>query len=273
MPDSRTALKSVERAMAILRAFSNLGPELSLSELARHVGLAKSVVHRSLSTLVDTGFLVQDATTHRYRIGPESLALGLAALSTEDLPHLAQPYMEDIRSQTRETSTLSLLVGNQRVYASQLESPQDVRMTVEVGTKRWPLYAGSSGRAVLAGFTQEQLDEYLASVQLSPLTQSTIASKSALMDSLSVVRDLGYAVSAGERDPWAASVASPIFGRRGKVLGAISVCGPIFRFTPDLIHGYGKLVKSSADAISGTLAVHARPAARELKASAPERGN
>lgn len=258
---SRTALKSVERAMSILRAFSNLGPDLSLSDLARRVGLAKSVVHRSLASLVDTGFLVQDATTHRYLIGPESLALGLAALSMVDLPRLAQPYMEDMKSQTRETSTLSLLVGNQRVYASQLESPQDVRMTVEVGTKRWPLYAGSSGRAILAGFTQEQLDEYLASAQLSPLTQNTIASKSALLASLAIVRDLGYAVSAGERDPWAASVAAPVFGRRGEVLGSISVCGPIFRFTPDLVHGYGQLVKSSAAAISGILAAHAKPAA------------
>ena len=262
MPEPRTALKSVERAMSILRAFSSLGPDLSVSELARHLGVAKSVVHRSLTTLVDSGFLAQDAQTRRYRIGPESLALGLAALSAEDLPRLAQPYMEDIRTQTLETATLSLLVGSQRVYASQLESPQDVRMTVEVGTKRWPLYAGSSGRAILAGFTQEQLDEYLDSVALSPLTQNTIASKSTLLESLAVVKDLGYAVSAGERDPWAASVASPIFGRRGKVLGSISVCGPIFRFSPGLIHRYGMLVKASAEAISGILAAHAKPGAR-----------
>lgn len=247
-----TGVRAVERTVALLLAFTELGTELGVTELARHLGLAKSVVHRSLVTLIRTGFLVQDKKTGLYRLGPQALGLGLAALGQVDLPRLALPFMEKLRSATKETVTLSMLIGDYRVYVAQLESPQDVRMTVELG-KRWPLYAGASGRAILANLPQHEIERYLSSVQLAAITSQTITSSERLMAKLAEVRSLGYAVSGGERDPWAAAVASAISAKGRGIVGSISVCGPLPRFTPDRIHEYCQLVKTSAAAISAAL--------------------
>ncbi len=240
----------------MLLAFCSAGPDLGISEVSRQVGLGKSVVHRILSSLAAHDFVSQHHLTSRYRLGPGALQVGLSALGELDVSHTARPIMAALRERTRETVTLSIRVGDHRTYVAQLESPQDVRMRVEVG-RTFPLYAGASGRAILAHLPRLERDQYLDVTELVSLTAGTIHSRAALEEELQRVVDRGYAASAGERDPLAAAVAAPLWSVDGGVMGAVSICGPVPRFTPDQVLAMGDLVRDGADRISAAMGYRA----------------
>lgn len=245
-------MQSVERTCNVLLAFSAEEPVLGVSDIARRLGMPKSAVHRTLDSLVHMGFVVRDRSSMRYRLGPRAMDLGFAALGTPDIRGLALPVLQELVRQTRESATLSLLSGHERFYAAQIEGPQDIRMSVEVG-RRAPLYAGASGQAILAYFSAQQFAAYVQSADLAQLTDRTITSQAELERRMATVRRRGYASSLGERDAWAAAVAAPVF--LGDVsVGAISVCGPNTRFTPDKVSEYGELVKHQAALLSEQLA-------------------
>jgi DNA-binding IclR family transcriptional regulator len=245
-------MQSVERTCNVLLSFKAEEPVLGVSEIARRLGLPKSAVHRTLDSLVRMGLVARDRTSSRYRLGPRAADLGFAALGTPDIRGLAFPVLQDLSRQTRESATLSLLSGHERFYAAQVEGPEDVKMSIEIG-RRCPLYAGASGLAILAYFSAAQLAAYLAATPLKKLTEQTTTSRDALVERLADVRREGYAASLGERDPWAGAVAAPVF--LGDVLvGSMSICGPHNRFTPDKVAEYGRLVAQETTQLSRQLA-------------------
>lgn len=238
-------MESAERVSRVLLAFTVGEPVLGVSEIARSLEMPKSAVHRTLAALTRSGLISKDPSTAKYRLGPRAVDIAFAAIDHGDVRAAALPLMRAAAEETGETTTLSLLAGRERFYAAQVESPHDVRMTIEVGL-RAPLYAGASGRAILAAFEPMALDAYLESIELVPLTDNTITNVPELRACLEEVRARGYAVSRGERDRWAAAVAAAFRDRVGAVLGCLSICGPVGRFEPGLVAEYGEIVRASA---------------------------
>jgi DNA-binding IclR family transcriptional regulator len=260
--------QAVDRVVRVLLAFSAAGPELGISDLSRQVGLGKSVVHRIVTGLARLGFVSQDPTTSRYRLGPGAIQLGLSALEQYDLASVARPVMENLRAGSQETVTLTIKVGDHRTYLSQLESPRDIRMRVEIG-RSFPLYAGASGRAILASLPEAERNRYLDTTPLVSLTAGTIHSREKLERDLETVGSQGYASSAGERDPLAAAVAAPLKDATGALIGAISICGPVPRFTPERVEAYGRLVQDATAELSAQLA-HNRQFASSAVSGRPD---
>jgi DNA-binding IclR family transcriptional regulator len=246
-------MQAVDRVAAILLAFTSVRGEQGVSELSRRLGLPKSAVHRTLDALAVTGLVSRNPSTAKYHLGPRALELGMAGFGTPDLRTLAEPVMQELMERTEETVTLSYLVNTERVYAAQVESRQPVRMTVSVG-QRAALYAGASGRAILAAMSPEDLETYLESVELRPLTSTTVYDPGKLRAVLDEVRETGYALSFGERDPWAAAAASAITTSSGRPIGSISICGPLARFQGPLVKLCADAVREGARQISSLLA-------------------
>jgi IclR family transcriptional regulator, acetate operon repressor len=242
-------MQTVERALSVLLAFTEDDQVLGVSEIARQLALPKSAVHRSLGSLVATGFVERDEVTSRYRLGPKAVDLGIVAIGTPVTRTSTLKVMQELSRRTRETVTLSMRVGMERIYVSQVEGPRTVRMTVKIGT-RCPLYAGASGRVILSFLPEPELDAYLASASLVPLTANTIVDMTRLREEIARVRACGYAASIAERDPWAAAVAAPISESVGRVVEAISICGPKQRFGDEQISEYGQAVVAAAASLS-----------------------
>ncbi len=242
-------MQTVERAMHVLSVMAAEKKPLGVTEIARHLDFPKSAVHRTLGTLVTTGFVEKDDESSRYYLGPRAIDLGLAAIGNPDMRVAAVPIMEQLTTETRETTTLSVLVGTHRIYVLQVEAPRTVRMTVKLGV-RFPLYAGASGKAILSVLPDARRAAYLSEVELDPLTPDTITSCDRLEHEIAQIRELGYAVSFGERDPWAAAVAAPLTTAAGVVVGSMSVCGPRPRFAPGQIADYGRAVADAARLLS-----------------------
>jgi IclR family transcriptional regulator, acetate operon repressor len=243
--------EAADRVADVLLLFVSGPPSLGVSTISRELGLAKAVVHRILASLASRELVVADRATREYRLGPAAMAIGARALRGSDLRAAARPVLARLRDETRETTTLSQLVGDTRIYLDQFESPQEIKMLVEIG-RAFPLHAGSSSKAILA-FLPEARREAILRGRLERLTPQTICDPDRLRAVLAEIAREGVAVSRGERQHGAGSVAAPVFDVDGDVRGAISICGPIDRFWPSEVERFVPMVRAAAQEISRAL--------------------
>ncbi len=216
---------TVERAADVLMLFSEQPTQyLGVTEIANALGLSKAAVHRILSSLKNKGIVEVDPVSHRYSLGPVLVSLGLTYLSKLDVRKVAAPELAELSRATNETATLSIRTGWSRVYVDQVTPDREVLMMVQIGVP-YPLHAGASSKAFLAFLPAEEVDRYLSEPlgQVTPLTRTD---PSELRRELAHIREAGYAVSMGERQSGAGSVAAPVLDYRGVPLAVISVSGP-----------------------------------------------
>lgn len=245
--DSRRTITAVERAADVLALFTRTRrPALGVTEIATELGLSKAVVHRVLTSLVGRDLVVLDTDSRRYRLGPLSLALGVAYSEHLDVRTLALPSLRALSAKTDETATLSVRYGWRRVYVEQITPPREVRMTVSLGVP-YPLHAGGSSKAFLAYLPRDEQERYLTEHTLEAFTDETVTDPQALRRDLAQVRARGYAVTFGERQVGAGSVAAPLFNHHGDPLAVISVCGPVERFGDEVEMAAAHLVEATRE--------------------------
>jgi IclR family pca regulon transcriptional regulator len=213
-------VQSLERGLAVIRAFDADHPELTLSEVARATGLTRAAARRFLLTLVELGYMRTDGRLFGLR--PRILELGYAYLSSLTLPEVAQPHLEALVAEVHESSSVSVLDGTDIVYVARVPTKRIMTVAISVGT-RFPAYATSMGRVLLACQPAGWLDDYLATVELRPLTRRTITDPARLRSTLTRIRTQGYAVVDQELEEGLRSMAVPIRDPSGTVVAAMNV--------------------------------------------------
>lgn len=241
-----TTVSTVDRALDVLMLFvERENRDLGVTEIAQNLGLSKAVVHRMLSSFRSKGFLDIDEETHRYRLGPNALFLGLAYMDRIEVRDLARPMLERLSAATKETSTLSIRSGFTRVYVDQVTPDRDVKMVVQLG-RPWPLHAGASSKAFLAFLEPDEIDDYLGR-KLERLTPLTIVSPKALRKEIESIKRVGYATSMGERLEGAGSVAAPVLDTEGKPAVVVSISGPVERIKKEAHRASRVLLNATED--------------------------
>jgi IclR family pca regulon transcriptional regulator len=213
-------VRSFERGLAVIRAFGPDHEHLTLSEAAVRAGLTRAAARRFLLTLVDLGYVHAEGRTFSLR--PRILELGYAYLSSLGLDDVATPHMEDLVERTRESSSVAVLDGDDIVYVVRVPTRRIMTVTIAVGT-RFPAYATSLGRVLLAALEPAELDAYLDRVHLEPLTARTVTSAEDLRVILTGVGDDGFAIVDQELEDGLRSVAAPIRDRHQRVVAALNV--------------------------------------------------
>ena len=239
----------LQRVIDILDCFTLERPVLGVREISRTVGLSSSTTGRLMSAMKDLRILSQDPNNKTYSIGSRVLTWAGIYTATSDLRAVALPVMVNLLERTRETISLYVLEGKERVCIERLESPEPVRITARVG-RRIPLYAGSAGKCMLAFMPSEKCEEILKQTVLTPLTQATFRDKDALRKNLDEIRKEGCSVSYGEWILEASGVAAPIFNEFGTLIASLTISGPGQRFTEEKIQTYKDLAKEKAKEIS-----------------------
>jgi DNA-binding IclR family transcriptional regulator len=243
---------SIEKAIDVLFCFDLQRPHLRLVDISQRLGLHKSTAHRLLSLLKKKGLVVVDPTTQLYSLGPALVELAWIVLRQQDLRSLCRPYLEQLRQATNETVSLNIRMGNRRVCIEELPSDQEVKYSQAMGLTA-PLHVGAPGKALMAFLAADERERVLATLTLEPLTPETITDLDALRAELDRTRVRGYAVSIGERSPWAAAVAAPIRDRSGQTIVAVSVLGPSHRLTAKVLKELGGQVIKVARELSAAL--------------------
>ncbi|HEY7226279.1 MAG TPA: IclR family transcriptional regulator C-terminal domain-containing protein [Micromonosporaceae bacterium] len=213
-------VQSLDRGLAVIRAFDATHPELTLSDVARATGLNRASARRFLHTLVELGYVRSDGRLFALR--PKILELGYAYLSSLSLPEVAMPHLERLVERVHESSSVSVLDGDEVVYVARVPTRRIMRIAIAVGT-RFPAYATSMGRVLLAGQTDDWLDGYFATAPLKSITPNTIADAKRLRSELRRIRRDGYALVDQELEQGLRSVAAPIRDGQRRVVAAVNL--------------------------------------------------
>ncbi|MEU8255730.1 IclR family transcriptional regulator [Micromonospora inaquosa] len=225
-------VQSLERGLAVIRAFDGEHPQLTLSEVARRTGLTRAAARRFLLTLVELGYVHTDGRLFSLRA--RILELGYAYLSSLSLPEVAQRHMEALVARVHESCSVSVLDGDQVVYVARVPTKRIMTVGISVGT-RFPAYATSMGRVLLAAQPVDWLDDYLATAQLRPLTRRTVTDPAKLRAVLTKIAAQGYAIVDQELEEGLRSVAAPIHGENGSVIAAVNVSAHATRGSFEMI--------------------------------------
>ncbi|PXY27583.1 IclR family transcriptional regulator domain-containing protein [Prauserella muralis] len=213
-------VQSLERGLAVIKAFDAGSPALTLSDVAKATGLTRAAARRFLLTLADLGYVRTDGKY--FSLTARVLELGYAYLSSLSLPEVAQPHMERLSAQVHESSSVSVLEGTDIVYVARVAVSRIMAVTINVGT-RFPAHATSMGHVLLAGLGAPELERYLEQADFAQLTSRTLTSPSALRAELARVREQGWALVDQELEEGLRSVAAPIHGPDGSVVAAINL--------------------------------------------------
>ncbi|GGN41666.1 IclR family pca regulon transcriptional regulator [Actinoplanes campanulatus] len=232
MPREPYYVQSLERGLAVIRAFDSRNPELTLSDVARACGLTRAAARRFLLTLTDLGYVRTDGRL--FSLAPRILELGYSYLSSLSLPEVAEPHLERLVAEVRESSSMSVLDGDDIVYVARVPTSRIMRVAINVGT-RFPAYATSMGRVMLAALPEPELDAYLARATMERLTDRTICTPDALRAELRQVHLQGHSIVDQELEEGLRAIAAPIRDRTGAATGAVNISVHAARATVDEI--------------------------------------
>ncbi|WP_427005622.1 IclR family transcriptional regulator domain-containing protein [Pseudarthrobacter sp. H2] len=212
-------VQSLARGLAVIRAFDTDHPKMTLTEVAARTDLTRATARRFLYTLVELGYVRTDGKI--FALTAKVLQLGYAYLSGLSLPQLAQPHLEELALQLGESTSAAVLDGTDIAYIARVSTKRIMTVGITVGT-RFPAYATSMGRVLLAALPPAQLQDYLAAAEIRPLTPRALGTGEALLAELDTVRTQGWCLLNQELELGLMSVAAPVHDGP-KVVAAINV--------------------------------------------------
>jgi len=254
---SANGTQAINRTLAVLELFRDLGRDLGISEIASSLGLSVSTVHRLVRALVDRGYVSQNATSDRYYLGRSAVLLGQAAMQGLGL-HQARSVLERLGEETGESVNMGVRDGNEMVVVVHQESQQPLRFSQPPGS-RLPVHATSMGKATLAFGESIRAEVEALEKPLRPLTANTIVSAKALREELESIRRRGFSIDDEEAIPGVRCVAAPILSSARLPFAAVAIQGPSVRMTPPRLKKLGPVVREAAEELA-----HLVPTSRHL---------
>jgi DNA-binding IclR family transcriptional regulator len=248
----RYRIQAIERAVAILNAFSMDDPELGVTELAERVGLHKSTVHRFMVNLEAAGLVERNPRSGRYRLGLHIFELGGLVMQQMNLWDEALPFLESLVRDTGETGHLAVLDGGEAIYIERVEARRALRVPSAIG-RGYPAHATNLGKVLLADLPRERVAEIVAERGLAAYTPNTITDMTDLEAELERIRSHGYAVDNEEYDEGLRCIGAGVRDHSGHVVSALGIGGPVTRITPERVEELAGLVTAAADGLSRRL--------------------
>jgi IclR family transcriptional regulator, pca regulon regulatory protein len=211
---------SLARGLEVIETFEGHTEGRSVAEISRQTGLSRAAVRRLLITLQQLGYA--ECRGRVYRLKARVLKLGFSYLTSESLPAIAQPILERVTEAVHESSSLTVLDGDQIVYLARSSAKRVMSVGLAVGS-RLPAYCTAMGRVLLAALPDDELTAYLERVDLRGLTPKTITDKGLLQETIRKVHRQGFALADEELELGLRSIAVPVRNRQNRVVAAINI--------------------------------------------------
>lgn len=219
-PSGTEFVQSLERGLAVVRAFDADHPRMTLTEVGRRTGLTRATARRLLHTLCSLGYVAADGK--QFELTPRVLDLGFAYVSSLRLPDLAQPFMEELSERVHESVSAAVLDGQQIVYVARVPTQRIMAVSLAIGS-RLPALWTSMGRVLLAELSDEALATFLRTQSATPPSSRALTDREALAVEVRRVRQQGYCLLDQELEDGIRSVAVALRDRRGRALAALNV--------------------------------------------------
>ncbi|MEV5277615.1 IclR family transcriptional regulator C-terminal domain-containing protein [Streptomyces sp. NPDC051994] len=249
-------VESLARGLTVLTAFGEGRAELSLSAVAEATGLARATARRALITLHHLGLVATEGRA--FRLTPRVLSLGCPPLSRTTLPDIAAPHLAALVRTLHDSASLAVLDGDAIQYTARVATSRIMSVNITLGT-RFPAYAASMGRVLLADLPAGERAARLGRMELRALTPRTLTSPAALAAALDEVAAQGYALVDEELEEGLRSIAVPVRGPDGRAVGAVNVAMHTTRRTvAECVAEVLPVLRGAAAAIEADLGVVGR---------------
>jgi IclR family transcriptional regulator, pca regulon regulatory protein len=242
---------SLFRGLKVIESFEGHTGGRTVAEVALHTGVSRAAARRLLLTLELLGYAETDGRV--FRLKPRILNLGFSYLSSASLPAIAQPFLEHLTEVLHESSSLSVLDGEQIVYIARSATKRVMSVALSVGS-RLPAYCTSMGRVLLAALPEKEFSGYLDRVNLKALTPKTLTDKTLFPDVIAKVRADGYALTDEELEVGLRSIAVPIIGSQGRIVASMNVGVHAARVSSaELLHRVLPVLQGSAQSLARSI--------------------
>jgi len=246
-------VRSLERALDILDAFSFQNREMSFSELVKKTGLNKTTAKRLISNLASRGYLQKEPSTGQYHLGLRLFELGGIVFSSFSLRRAAASPMSWIQSQTGATVLLGTMMDDQLVYVDKREGRGMIRISSDIGWRR-PLHYGMLGMVLMAHLEPGEAKRILEKEPLQPYTPFSITDQNAFSLRLEQIRKDGYVVEREEAVEGVMGIAAPIRDYSRHVIAALGIALPLSRRNDENgVENFVRLLKKACEDISASL--------------------
>ena len=221
---------SLARGLKVIEAFTGHTEGVSVAMVARQTGFSRAAARRLLMTLEMLGYA--ESAGRIYRLKTQVLKLGFSYLSSTSLPTIAQPILEQVTETVHESSSLSVLEGDEIVYLARSAAKRVMSVGLSVGS-RLPAYCTSMGRVLLSGLSSADLNWYLNRIELKAFTPKTVVDKDQIKATVERIKSSGYALTDEELELGLRSIAVPVRNRSRGIVAAMNIGVHASRVSPD----------------------------------------
>jgi IclR family transcriptional regulator, KDG regulon repressor len=214
-------MRSSERTLQILTAFTPDRLQMGLTQLAEVLNLSKATVLRLALTLCKYGFLVQDPESKQYSLGLKLFELGGLVYASFSLRKSASSHFRELLERLDKTVFLGIIEGDELLYIDKRESPMNpIRFASNIGTRR-PPHFGMLGQVLMAHLSEERVQALLQKYPLVAFTKKSITSNHDFKEILARVKKQGFAIDSGMAIEGIGGVAAPVRDFTGAVVAAL----------------------------------------------------
>ncbi|NYT86732.1 helix-turn-helix domain-containing protein [Pusillimonas harenae] len=214
-------MMSLARGLVVIRAFSAERPNMTVSQISQKTGIPRAAVRRCLYTLDKMGF-VASVDGGAFNLRPRVLLLGHGYFASSSLSQAAGPILNRLSGPLDESSSVSVLDGDEILYIARAQTKRLMAMHLDVGSRLPAIYT-SMGRVLIASLPYHEQEQYMARAKYIQYTPHSLTDATALAQELEQIRAQGFAVIDQELEAGVRSIALPIMGRDGRPMSAMSV--------------------------------------------------
>jgi IclR family pca regulon transcriptional regulator len=211
--------ESLARGLMVVKAFDRDSPKMRISDVAAKAGMTRASARRYLLTLKDLGYVGADGDVF-YPL-PRILELGYSFVSSARLEDFVEPILKTLSDEIDAAAHFAVLDNNETLCLGSVFSNKMFGFFISIGARR-PAYAGSMGKVLLSGLSDEKLDGYLAAVPRVQHTAQTLTKAAALRREIVEVRKSGYALNRGEFTTGVVGIGVPVRSRSGAIAAVVN---------------------------------------------------
>lgn len=257
MDKKKYSVPALEKGLLICELLADSNQPLGITEINAICGLPKSSVFAIMATLENMDY-VEKLPDDKYKLTLKINNLGTKILTKMDIRQISRPLMEELAEQLRFTVHLAILEKDKSLYIEKVNGPGFVQFSTAVG-QSWPVYVSAGGKALAAFLPSETLAEIMNSCTFEAFTPNTIQSKEALMETLTAIRENGYAFEDEEGEIGIRCVAAPVYNKAGNAVAALSVTALRNELPAQKLAEIGQHVRDKALAVSAKLGYVPQP--------------
>jgi DNA-binding IclR family transcriptional regulator len=226
--------ETISRIFQVIEFLADSDDWVSLRTMSRELHINAAAAFRILNSLKELGYVRQHSQDSKYQLTLKIAGISAQVLEKVQLRHIAHPFLQQLTSNTNETTHLAILDGRDFVYIDKVDNSQAMRLRSRVG-QRGLLHCTAVGKALLAHYPPVDLPQILGSIDFQPRTNQTITDPAKFQEQLELIRQQGYAVDDEENEIGIRCIGSPIYDHAGRLAGAVSISGWTISMTQERV--------------------------------------